>query len=90
MGPPPLSLRKYMHTVHGAAHQRGFNGAATLSLRKYRYTYTVNAERYMLPMGPQLYRCGNVDLVPQIIYGVGRFNGAATLSLRKCIYVPGR
>ena len=62
-----------------------FNGAATLSLRKYGTGKTTQVEAVSASMGPQLYRCGNqpqagrADVAP---YG---FNGAATLSLRKSV-----
>ena len=34
-------------------------------------------------MGPQLYRCGNIQCLHETIVFGSRFNGAATLSLRK-------
>ena len=41
-----------------------FNGAATLSLRKYGIRYHTCANPAMASMGPQLYRCGNATSPP--------------------------
>ena len=67
--------------------ETGFNGAATLSLRK---RTSRRPEAPIGPptasMGPQLYRCGNwllAALQEGYLLSCACFNGAATLSLRK-------
>ena len=62
-----------------------FNGAATLSLRKYHPALHLPLQQKRASMGPQLYRCGNGHGSRRIWLRALRFNGAATLSLRKLI-----
>ena len=66
------------------ARLSSFNGAATLSLRKYDHRPGEDAPLVLASMGPQLYRCGNAHQTPKHPQRGSSFNGAATLSLRKC------
>ena len=70
----------------GLGHRAGrpcFNGAATLSLRKFVHDFGPRVDQVGASMGPQLYRCGNLPTTRQLWFPVLSFNGAATLSLRK-------
>ena len=59
-----------------------FNGAATLSLRKFAVGVLVPGALHA-SMEPQLYRCGNLIQTAGVYVHIPCFNGAATLSLRK-------
>ena len=86
-GATTLSLRKLLYQVQRDSRDLCFNGAATLSLRKHTVRSISSVSRIIASMGPQLYRCGNVDMIGIFFQHQPCFNGAATLSLRKHVHV---
>ena len=73
-----LSYFIYMKYINSC-----FNGAATLSLRKFSDVLHGMIRELTASMGPQLYRCGNLQGISCYFRDSCGFNGAATLSLRK-------
>ena len=68
---PPASMGPQLYRCGNEALQRdtalrqqGFNGAATLSLRKHCSPHGRHVSQPLASMGPQLYRCGNEPWPP--------------------------
>ena len=60
-GAATLSLRKRASTRRPETQMPRFNGAATLSLRKHDNAGVREQNQALASMGPQLYRCGNLE-----------------------------
>ena len=83
MGPQLYRCGNHNRTGTSSSTFGCFNGAATLSLRKFGQGLAAPAG-CRASMGPQLYRCGNWRATSNAAHSTSSFNGAATLSLRKC------
>ena len=69
MGPQLYRCGNFEKLFGYAQRQQCFNGAATLSLRKYATFGRQCDLRSNASMGPQLYRCGNMVFVkPRLVY----------------------
>ena len=83
MGPQLYRCGNFYTSFSSQSRRASFNGAATLSLRKYDPPHLTILLSETASMGPQLYRCGNHHHSCRRSRTWHRFNGAATLSLRK-------